>query len=520
MPQKKSAAPKRAPSRKVRPAGSGPAGVKKSKTIKKTVTKPKEDVSDSSVSADPSQKTVLSAGAGASRTVAPSGKSTSVQGKTAMEEALKDLDRMMSSEDSAYRLGSAEEDVQDYGMGVGDLLGSAGKGAVADSGEDRSPADEPTSGRGKLSVESILQGDDYDDYGDDAEEEASATIVQPKRRNKGSKILLVVPILVFVLALLLVAEGLGMFGGAGRRWSTAVLSGLKTRFTPSEVQPASDTRRSDIPSVVSVNLLVAADRPVQEGSLPTIVSRVIETDVQLQDTFAATGEAVSDEARSVGTITVVNDTSRAFHFVPSTRFLSEDGVLFRLKKAADVPADGTVDVEVYADETGPSGDIGPSRFTIPGLSADLQTGVYGRSGAEMTGGSGTVVAVSAEDLAAAKDELLTRLRTEAIDNFSLMLDQGESVVGDLITSRELDAVEPEEGTPGATFSLTLSVEFRALVVPEDDIVSLMRDRLVEMLPADANVGDYEIGSPLYAVEAYDTVGERAELRVESSVRPY
>lgn len=440
--------------------------------------------------------------------------------KNAMEEALRDLDRMMTEEDSVYRLGSETKSDRDYGMEMGETVRTTDETLGHDVSESVGKADETTfSAEDKrLSIESILGSNDTSEN-DDVERVSSR--LATSRKNRGSKLLLLIPILVFVLAAILVADGAGLLGGVGRRWTSEALSVVSSRFGRKSVQEISQPQeRPSFPPVVSVNVLVTAEESGTETVLNSVPSRVIETDVQLQDTFQATGEAFSEDARSVGTVTVVNGTSRNFRFVATTRFLSEEGVLFRLKEASDIPAGDSVDVAVYADVVGSAGDVGPSRFTIPGLSQELQKDIYGISDGPMTGGSGTVAAVSVEDIAAAKEDLLDRLRVEAIDNFSLMVDDGERIAGDLITSRELEVTEPKVGTPGASFSMRMSAEFRALVVPEQKISELLRARMEELLPDDKNSDDFEVGEPLYSVEAYDTVGERAELRAESSIRSF
>src|SRR3989339_89529 len=344
--------------------------------------------------------------------VASAASAAPTSGKNAMEEALRDLDRMMTEEDSVYRLGSQTRTERNCGIGMGETLKTPDEAIGHDFSENVGQADETMSSAGdqRLSVESILGSSDT--FEDDDVGRAPSRLTTPRRR-KSSKLLLSVPILVFVLALLLVAEGAGLFGGAGRRWTSEALSAVSSRFGQRSVQEVSQSpERPSFPSVVSVNVLVVAKGSDVETAVPgSVTSRMIETDVQLQDTFEATGEAFSDDARSVGVITVVNSTSRDFRFVAKTRFLSEDDVLFRLKEATDVPADGSVDVSVYADVAGSTGDIGPSRFTIPGL------------------------------------------------------------------SQELEVTEPEVGTPGATFSLKVSAEFRTLVVPEVEIMGLLQARM-------------------------------------------
>ena len=88
-------------------------------------------------------------------------------------------------------------------------------------------------------------------------------------------------------------------------------------------------------------------------------------------------EVIEDKA--IGNITIINESSLDQPLVATTRFLSEDGVLFRLKERVTVPSQGQIEAEVYADKEGESGNIGSSSFTIPGLSSSVQKLIYGES---------------------------------------------------------------------------------------------------------------------------------------------
>lgn len=331
------------------------------------------------------------------------------------------------------------------------------------------------------------------------------------------------PLIVTILVILVLAEGAGLFGGAGRKGAAKLLSSIGSVFgmkdnvwSNVEQQPAA--LQPVLPSLVSISVLISASAQEEGLAIPIVQSRLIETDVVASDSFPTTGSAPAEEARAVGTITIVNETSNNYRFVATTRFLSPDGVLFRMKEASDIPANGTVDVEAYADEVGVKGDIEPSRFVIPGLSQDLQQSIYGRSRSAMTGGGGTVMAVADSDLEVARTELMGRLLTEAQENFKAMISVDELILDDLITSKELKSEYPKSGTPGRTFTAKTSVQFSTLIVPEVEILALLDKKMVESLPEGLNEANYTLSDPLYTVEAYDTTSGRAELRVEAPIQ--
>ncbi|MCX6781038.1 MAG: hypothetical protein NT003_02900 [Candidatus Magasanikbacteria bacterium] len=113
---------------------------------------------------------------------------------------------------------------------------------------------------------------------------------------------------------------------------------------------------------------------------------------------------VDKPGKSHGTITITNNGAAKQSLVATTRFLSESGILFRAVSDVSIPAHGTADVEVAADKTGPTGDVGPSKFSIPGLNAAAQKLVFGVSADGMIGGSGKVGVVSQADIDKAEED--------------------------------------------------------------------------------------------------------------------
>jgi len=141
---------------------------------------------------------------------------------------------------------------------------------------------------------------------------------------------------------------------------------------------------------------------------------LLEKTKQIERTFKATGEEKRvDKAR--GKITIYNETSSPYRFLPHTRFETEDGKVFRQPAGSDwisIPAGskespGTVEIEVEATEAGEEYNIGPTRFTLPGLKGtSLYDKIYAKSTEKMKGGFiGTATVVTQADINRAKEEL-------------------------------------------------------------------------------------------------------------------
>jgi hypothetical protein len=144
---------------------------------------------------------------------------------------------------------------------------------------------------------------------------------------------------------------------------------------------------------------------------------VTSTVVSVTKSFQVTGNR-EEPALAGGNVTLQNDSPSAQGLVATTRLLSDGGVLFRLKNAVTVPANGKIVAEVYADKPGKEGNIGPAKFTIPGLNEARQKQVYAMSEAPMSGGMKTVGSLGSDDFESAKRSFADALQK-----------QGESVLG-------------------------------------------------------------------------------------------
>ncbi len=400
---------------------------------------------------------------------------------------------------------SKPEQTADYGRGIGDILGSAYTIEGQEDEENEEPGTEirPTKpSRERLAIESIL-----------TKAKKGGSILE-ERAGRGRSFVLTAVLAVLVLIFLAIA----VFGIIMFIRKNGLPKIPQFQKAPAAQAPAQQPAKTGAPASVSLLAHLALDRNTA-GDKVFLQGRAIETDASLEDTFQTSGQAAaSPNAKAKGIITIVNTTSKSYTFVATTRFLTKDNVLFRMDKATVIPANGSVQTAVTADKPGPSGDIGPTEFTIPGLSQNLQPLIYGKSESAMTGGSSTAKAIAAVDLTAAKAKLTERLSAEGMKNFSAMLATGEKIMPELITSSELSFDAPKAGTVGASFVAKLTLRFRTLVIPERDVMTALQGKLSAALPSGQSAADYTLAQPQYVIEAYESAKDQAEIRVEAAVQ--
>lgn len=145
-----------------------------------------------------------------------------------------------------------------------------------------------------------------------------------------------------------------------------------------------------------------------DGALRGSVSSTVVTFADI----ASPAEGKDVDGVATGVVTLHNDTNAAQTLIATTRLLTTEGILFRLKTRVNIPAQGTVQADAYADAAGVPGNIGPARFTIPGLSADKQAVIYATSDAAMAGGVRHIGVMTIDDRKDAEKRMTEQLLEE------------------------------------------------------------------------------------------------------------
>lgn len=399
-----------------------------------------------------------------------------------------------SASSAAHIPGGKHHLEEDNGNDIGEIMEEAAPVAGFSAATKASSSESARAGAShKRSIGS------FPHYGSSSAHEDDT--VPPAGRNRNAWL-----VVVMLICLAVATAGVTVFmRNVGFGWSKAGLV---------PVGQKADEYVSGLPATVNAEVLISVN-PIEGETRPVLATRMIETDVSAEAEFPTTGISAGLPGKSQGKAKIVNTTAKTFNFVATTRLLSEGGVLFRLKSPASIQANGETEVEVIADQPGDSGDIGPAQFTIPGLPAALQKEVYARSSSSMAGGAASSKGVTEEDIAKAKLALTEQLKADAETKLKALANSGESVSSDLVTSSEIEVEAPAAGTPGDTIKMTLTLRFKALLVPSDAIKPLLSAALLAAAPA-GEAESYGFGDALYVVQAYPQP-DRAELRVEAPI---
>lgn len=142
---------------------------------------------------------------------------------------------------------------------------------------------------------------------------------------------------------------------------TVVLLGVVIFMTSKKATIIVVSKEDSVPTNFEARVVSGKSAPGETVS-GVVTSTIFEWAKQYspQGTKLVTGTAQ-------GEVTVYNKSNTAITLIPKTRFITSEGVLFRLTSYTNVPAHGQVTTAVYADKPGREGEIPPSQFTLPGL---------------------------------------------------------------------------------------------------------------------------------------------------------
>ena len=238
-------------------------------------------------------------------------------------------------------------------------------------------------------------------------------------------------------------------------------------------------RVTTVPKNVVADFIVnTVDVAVEDGEIQGEIHSGTLGKSQTVVPVGETQKALDSEA--MGVVTITNNLSTPQPLVATTRLLTPEGVLFRLRHGVTVPAKGTMDAEVYADKKGASGDIGPSTFTIPGLTEAKQTLVTASSNTAMSGGVTYISVLSQEEI----DQAVKGLQDELLDDAKEMLRQQRTHVyqGEaFFTELREQKIDASAGDEVGSFTIELSVNVSGVFYDDEALKKITQRKLEEGL---------------------------------------
>jgi hypothetical protein len=262
---------------------------------------------------------------------------------------------------------------------------------------------------------------------------------------------------------------------------------------------------------VKLESVVDVARQPIEGE---IAGDAIELADEVSQKFPSTS-VVKVDVPAEGQVKITSTFSRAQTFVATTRLLTPDNVLFRLKKTVVVPASGSVTADVFADQVGASGAVGSITFSIPGLQPESRKFFNVSTIDPIYGGVKDVRLVTQSDVDSAAEVLKEKLTKEMTEKLrAKAAEAGSKEMGEIITVDVLDqTVDAPVGAEAPEFTMTMKLQASGIFYDRAAFDKIVTAKLKEMVPFDRQLLRVEKEATTMSVEKSDPAVGRANLRI-------
>jgi hypothetical protein len=243
-----------------------------------------------------------------------------------------------------------------------------------------------------------------------------------------------------------------------------------------------------------------------------VAGEIVEATDSLSQQFPSASLAKVD-AHAEGRVRISSRLSRAQTLIATTRLLTPDDVLFRIKETVSVPAGGSVEVDAFADQAGASGDVGHATFTIPGLNPELRKLFAVETVSPMAGGVKEVRMVTKGDVETATKVLREKLEQDLI---AALRGKANGFAGEVLTTEVTGALtDVPVGAEAEMFTLTVSAKTTGVFYDKEKFKRLVERRLRETVPFDRVLLNVEEEAMAQSLEKTDPGAGRANIKVKA-----
>jgi len=291
---------------------------------------------------------------------------------------------------------------------------------------------------------------------------------------------------------------------------TAILLAIIFYFSFVKVSISLIPNQERLSSNLIIDIYDKSKRSVAGNGVVLGVVKQIE--VEQTKSFQASGVEVMGE-EVTGKVIIINNYSKNQPLVATTRLLSPDNKLFRLKNTVNVPAGGRIEVEVYADEPSPEAAIGPTHFTIPGLWAGLQDKIYGESKEAMKYSQKVKNYIQQADIDMGVKDLKQSLIEKAKNEVSAAYKDYSQIIYDIDNNSISQRLDGEVGDERDEFSITMKTMVIVVAFNDDEVYQLAQQKLISVLPNDKELLEFNKDDISYNLNNYNINQGMASLNV-------
>ncbi|MFH0814745.1 MAG: hypothetical protein V1902_01450 [Candidatus Falkowbacteria bacterium] len=255
------------------------------------------------------------------------------------------------------------------------------------------------------------------------------------------------------------------------------------------------------------------------SSKDALSGTLFETTVSTSGKGEATGTEVPKDTNIVGVVTLINNYTKEQTLVATTRLLSPDKVLLRLKDKVTIPAGGKITAQVYADDQDAFKEIPATMFLIPGLWQGLQDKIYAESKDVIKNKPSEIKVVKAADIVKAKENIAKDVDAKAIQEFSNNLPASQNFLIAVVNRESIDeSVGAKIGDAVSSFDVSVKQKVSLIAVEKQQIIALANTKVKTIVSEDRNVLDIDSDSLSYTTSKYDAKTKSAEIKIHAEAK--
>ncbi len=244
-----------------------------------------------------------------------------------------------------------------------------------------------------------------------------------------------------------------------------------------------------------------------EEKIPGVVEQV---DIEEKEIYPATGtKTVGEEV--AGKVVIVNNYSKNQPLVATTRLLSPDNKLFRINKTINVPAGGSVEVEIYADKPSKNMAIKPTKFTIPGLWSGLQDKIYAESKESFVYREKTDKYITQEDVDNALVNIQKVLVEKAEKEFGTDYKNFNNVIYSIDESSIIFKTDGEVGEKKKEFSASARGRINVVAFSGVELSKIAKKKLLAITPNTKELLNFSKENIFYNLKRFDYEDKSASI---------
>ncbi|MEA1962648.1 MAG: hypothetical protein U9M94_00235 [Patescibacteria group bacterium] len=237
-----------------------------------------------------------------------------------------------------------------------------------------------------------------------------------------------------------------------------------------------------------------------DSAIIGIVKNIVIT---VEKEFESGGAEVIGKEVS-GDVIIYNNYTKNQPLVASTRLITQDGKLFRIKNTINVPAGGSIQVEVYADAPSAEMAVESAKFTIPGLWAGLQDKIYAETKTSLDYKQKVKKYITQNDIDDKARELKQLLIAQAKKEINEKYKEYSQIIYKINENSVESEVKGEIGDEVDTFSYSMSAEVVVVAFDENKTAALAKQKFLSALSENKDLISFDEKNIVYSLNNFDT----------------